>query len=114
MEGDRFGRSADDLTRRREKVASSRQDVQRRATIRAFSCPRVISLLVGGRARRGKMRTSRSSRYGRAHAAAVLAFCGLVAACSPVPGEPAPVYMMGTRPTAYQSMASAPIQQAMA
>ena len=60
------------------------------------------------------MRTSRSSRYGRAHAAAVLAFCGLVAACSPVPGEPAPVYMMGTRPTAYQSMASAPIQQAMA
>jgi murein DD-endopeptidase MepM/ murein hydrolase activator NlpD len=43
-----------------------------------------------------------------------LAFCGLVVCCSPVPGEPAPVYMMGARPTAYQSMASAPIQQAMA
>ena len=60
------------------------------------------------------MRTSRSSQHGRARAAAVLAFCGLVAACSSVPGEPAPVYMMGARPTAYQSMASAPIQQAMA
>src|SRR6266851_2483730 len=60
------------------------------------------------------MRISRSSQHGIARAAAVLAFCGLVAACSPVPGEPAPVYMMGARPTAYQSMASAPIQQAMA
>ena len=60
------------------------------------------------------MGESRSSRHGRARAAAVLAFCGLVAACSPVPGEPAPVYMMGARPTAYQSMASAPIQPAMA
>jgi murein DD-endopeptidase MepM/ murein hydrolase activator NlpD len=60
------------------------------------------------------MGESRSSRHGRARAAAVLAFIGLVAACSPVPGEPAPVYMMGAGPTAYQSMASAPIQPAMA
>src|ERR1700687_2098282 len=60
------------------------------------------------------MGASRLRRHGRARAAAVLAFCGLVAACSPVPGEPAPVYTMGARPTAYQSMASAPIQQAMA
>jgi murein DD-endopeptidase MepM/ murein hydrolase activator NlpD len=37
-----------------------------------------------------------------------------VAACSSVPGEPAPVYMMDTRPTAYQPVASAPIQRAMA
>jgi murein DD-endopeptidase MepM/ murein hydrolase activator NlpD len=57
---------------------------------------------------------SRSSRRGNARAAAVLAFCGLIAACSSVPGEPAPVYMMGTSPTAYQSTASAPIQRAMA
>jgi hypothetical protein len=57
------------------------------------------------------MGESRSRRHGRARAAAVLAFCGLVAACSSVPGEPAPVYMMGGRPTGYQSMASAPIQQ---
>ncbi len=40
------------------------------------------------------MRKGRSSQHDRARAAAVLAFCGLVAACSPVPGEPAPVYMM--------------------
>src|SRR5260370_26607920 len=71
-------------------------------------------LLVGGASKEGERGESRSSRHGKARAAAVLAFCGLVAACSPVPGEPAPVYMMGARPTAYQSMASAPIQQAMA
>src|SRR5260370_31477774 len=45
--------------------------------------------------------------------AAILATDGFLAACSPVPGEPAPVYMMGARPTAYQPMASAPIQRAM-
>jgi murein DD-endopeptidase MepM/ murein hydrolase activator NlpD len=60
------------------------------------------------------MRTIRSSRLGKAGAAAMSALSGLIiAACSPVPGEPAPVYMMGARPTAYQSMASAPIQRAM-
>jgi hypothetical protein len=61
------------------------------------------------------MRKGRSSQYGRARAAAVLAFCGLIAACSSVPGEPAPVYMMGGRPSvAYQPMASAPIPRAVA
>src|SRR5580700_971925 len=59
------------------------------------------------------MRTIRSSRLGKAGAAAVLALLGLIiAACSPVPGEPAPVYMMGGRP--YQSVASAPIQRTVA
>jgi murein DD-endopeptidase MepM/ murein hydrolase activator NlpD len=61
------------------------------------------------------MRKGRSSQHGRARAAAVLAFCGLIAACSSVPGEPAPVYMMGGRPNiAYQPMAPAPIQRAVA
>ena len=39
---------------------------------------------------------SRSCRHGKARAAAALVLCGLaIAACSPVPGEPAPVYVMG-------------------
>jgi len=44
---------------------------------------------------------SRSCRHGNARAAAGLVLCGLViAACSPVPSEPAPVYVMGaTGPT---------------
>jgi murein DD-endopeptidase MepM/ murein hydrolase activator NlpD len=59
------------------------------------------------------MRTIRSSRLGKAGAAAVLALLGLIiAACSPVPGEPAPVYMMGGRP--YQPVASAPTQRTVA
>lgn len=37
--------------------------------------------------------------------AAVVASGGFLAACSSVPGEPAPVYMMGARPTAFQAMA---------
>jgi hypothetical protein len=44
------------------------------------------------------MRESRSSRHGRARATALLAFCCIVAACSPVPGEPAPVYIMNRTP----------------
>jgi hypothetical protein len=40
------------------------------------------------------MGESRSGQYGKTRAAAVLAFCGLAAACSSVPVEPAPVYMM--------------------
>jgi murein DD-endopeptidase MepM/ murein hydrolase activator NlpD len=58
---------------------------------------------------------SNSRPHGVARAAAVFGFCGLIAACSPVPGEPAPVYMMGGRPSvAYQPVASAPMPRAVA
>ena len=62
------------------------------------------------------MPTIRSSRLGKAGAAAVSALSGLIiAACSAVPGEPAPVYMMGARPAAaYEPVASAPLQRATA
>ncbi len=44
---------------------------------------------------------------------AVVATGGFLAACSPVPGEPAPVYMMGGT-VAHERVASAPIQRVMA
>ena len=44
---------------------------------------------------------------------AVVATGGFLAACSPVPGEPAPVYMMGGT-VAHERAASAPLQRAMA
>jgi murein DD-endopeptidase MepM/ murein hydrolase activator NlpD len=45
--------------------------------------------------------------------AAVVMSGGFLAACSPVPGEPAPVYMMGGTAT-HERAASAPLQRAMA
>ena len=44
------------------------------------------------------MRTNRSSPYRKLRAAAILSLSGLIAACSPVPVEPAPVYMMNRTP----------------
>jgi murein DD-endopeptidase MepM/ murein hydrolase activator NlpD len=59
------------------------------------------------------MRTGSSSQHGKARATSVFALCGLImAACSPVPGEPAPTYMMGGT-VAYERVASAPIQRGM-
>ncbi len=58
------------------------------------------------------MGVSISSRHGKVCAAAVLSLNGLIiAACSPVPSEPAPVYMMGGT-VAHEQAASAPIQRA--
>src|SRR3979411_183535 len=60
------------------------------------------------------MGETRSSPRDKARAASALALSSLViASCSPVPGEPAPVYMMGGT-AAHERAASAPIQRAMA
>jgi murein DD-endopeptidase MepM/ murein hydrolase activator NlpD len=59
------------------------------------------------------MGESSSSRHGKVRAATLLALSGVViAACSPVPGEPAPVYMMGGT-AARERAPSAPIQRVM-
>src|SRR5437667_7721894 len=62
------------------------------------------------------MGESSSSRHGKVRGAAVLSLSGLIiAACSPAPGGPAPVYMMGMAGTAsHERVAAASTEPSMA
>src|SRR5712675_1003928 len=55
-------------------------------------------LRVGGRARRGDMGKQMKSRRGFRDAVAIVMLGGLMAACSGIPSEPAPVFMKGGAP----------------